>query len=160
MIGMTNRSFLTPVLLYFSAFCLCLGLFAMPSCSSVDCKDPKNASSLQCVPADTISCAGAEYKEVTTGHSLIDIALDIYQTVSSAIQQAQGNVLVAVEDAVKSLVVKYGEPIVACVIKDQTQSTAPPTAVPSTGQKVPDVMAEIVKRHGWKFAPSPGGSGK
>lgn len=45
---------IAPLLLFFSMFLLCVALAMVPSCASVDCKNPANASSIKCVAEQAV----------------------------------------------------------------------------------------------------------
>lgn len=161
----TDR-YLAPFLLYMCTFAFCVGLVTVPSCGGIDCKDPKNASNLKCIPADVISCAAAEEQAVTAGKDILAIGLDIAGKIATAYETAKAagqDTTAAIEAAAISLFATYGEPIVACVMKDQVPVAAPSTGSGSAAAAVPDPFASGIEaffqKKGIKFAPSPSGSG-
>ena len=64
-----------PLLMFFSVFLICIGLAVVPSChSTVDCKNPANASSASCVTQQAvIDCTTPAAQAFVTEH-LNDIA--------------------------------------------------------------------------------------
>lgn len=155
---MKKTSYAHPIL-YFVSLAAIILLCGAPSCGSTDCKDPKNASSLQCIPADVISCAAAEAKLVSDGKDVIEIALDIGTKVTAAYEAAKaagGDTTAAIEAVVATLFTTYGEPIVACVLHDQAPVTSPNGPVTSAPSPFQLSVKSVLDKHAWKFAPPPG----
>jgi hypothetical protein len=105
-----------PLLLFFAVFLLCLGLVAVPSCSGIDCKDPKNGSSAKCaIESAVVDCTMSAAKDLIAQHGA-----DVFRFFTSA-----GIDWTAIEKALKDLVV----PEAICVLETAwDRYTAPPAA--------------------------------
>lgn len=99
-------------------------------------------SGTSAIASDIIDCAKAEGQSLKDGRSLIVLALDIAAKISSVIKGGES----ALETAVTDLIKEYGEPIVACVLRD----TLPGTGAPMLSAE-DMVTLKVIDNHKWKF---------
>lgn len=127
--------------------CGCAVALALVGCSSWW------KGSVQPVVNNVIDCSKAEAQLETQGKSIIQITVDVLNTVGTAIAAAaaqSADPASAVEAALGVLYAKWGQPIVACVLhKSQPTPTSSSRRQLTPAQVVVDT---VIANHGWQFA--------
>lgn len=110
-----------PFVAFLLVVTLCAGtVLLLDSCSSVDCKDPKNAGSAACVVKDAlVTCAKAEVEQ-----GIADHGQEIKDAIAK-ITNPDGSINKSgVLGALKDLGLKYGGCVVAAVFEGYVLGTA------------------------------------
>jgi hypothetical protein len=97
-----------------------------------------------------IDCIKAAEAQAAGGKDPIQIAIDIADALGTAAYTAAttgGDLVAALEAAAAPLIVKYGEPVVACVFK----GLEPTIASAAKKAAMPNPFAEVISHHGWTF---------
>jgi hypothetical protein len=102
--------------------------------------------------AQISACAKAEESAAAKGVDVIQLAEEI--VAEAAVIAASGGVVAALETAVLPLIEKYGEPVVACVVKDKLgigQGSAAGSGSASHAAPSPEhlLLFELAAKRGW-----------
>ena len=97
---------------------------------------------------DGLSCAEIEGKVLTAGGSIIS---DLVQVGTAVVAAVAGNLA-----PIEGLIVEWGEPICACLVKDLAKSASTPVLQPdgtlsviATSQDIVDAANKLIANHGW-----------
>lgn len=111
------------------------------------------SSTVKPVIDDKIDCIKTAEAQAAGGKDPIQIAIDVADALGTAAYTAAttgGDLVAALEAAAGPLIVKYGEPVVACVFK----GLEPTVASAMKKAAMPNPFAEVIAHHGWQFKAS------
>lgn len=109
---------------------------------------------VQPVVNEVIDCAKAEAQSVTAGKSVIEIVVEVATQLGEALAAASAagaDLVTAVETAAEQLITQYGEPIVACVMKDIDPATGSGSGSAMLAKPL-DPIQTVITKHNWHFA--------